>query len=306
MKQLLLSLLLTCAVGIVSAQTTDMSTALAAIGESVVYTEYWDASPAGEGKTTIGGKRYVATLKPIKNRFGKIVGFDAIEKGSGEQKITYNYMYNKFDHYTHPSYLSAAADHAYVIVNGVIFYLEYFESTSSFQVDAVWIPSVPKDRASEATFKGAKMGDLKSTDLVKLVKDYFVEMQKIQAANPYNETAQNEADAMKFTVDSTRLTYDNANAAYWNSPEGQKKLNQLRKPRVTLVNDTGGDFLICFGQGVSVTMKPGEKREFSCDNGKINRGKIRPNSTQLDDTGVAVLNLDGTNCGAIINASTLK
>lgn len=306
MKRLLLLMLLALSFGFVSAQTTDMITALNAIGESVVYTEYWDVnSPAG-GKTVIAEKRYVATLKPVKNRFGKIVGFDAVEKEGGKKRITYDHMYNKFDNYTHPAYMSAASNHAYVIINGVIFYLEYFESTTSFEIDAVWMPTIPKDRASEPVFKGGKMSEMKSTDLMKLVKDYFSEMKKIQDANPYTDAEQNEVDAMKFTVDSTRLTYDNANAAYWNSPEGQKKLNQLRKPRVTLVNDTGGDFLICFGQGVSVTMKPGEKREFSCDNGKINRGKIRPNSPQLDDTGVTILNLDGKNCGVTINASALK
>ena len=79
----------------------------------------------------------------------------------------------------------------------------------------------------------------------------------------------------------------------------------MRKAKVTLVNDTGADFLICYGQGVSTTLKPGEKQEFSCDNGKINKGKIRANSTQLDDTGVTIMNLDGNNCGATINASTL-
>lgn len=305
MKRLILSLLLALPAGFTNAQT-DMITALNTIGESVVYTEYWDVTPTPGGKNTIGGKRYVATLKLQKNRFGKTTGFDAVEKEGGAKKITYNYMYNKFDHYTHPSYISAAADHAYVIINGVIFYLEHFESTTSFEIDAVWVPSVPKNRAEEAIFKGAKMGDLKSADLMKLVKDYFAEMQKIQAANPYNETAQAEADAMKFAVDSTQLTYDNANAAYWSSPEGQKKLNQLRKPKVTLINDTGADVLMCYGQGVSTTLKPGEKKEFSCDNGKIFRGAIRPNSTQLDNTGKVLLDLNGNNCGITINASTLK
>lgn len=305
MKRLILSLLLALPAGFANAQT-DMITALNTIGESVVYTEYWEVTPTPGGKNTIGGKRYVATLKLQKNRFGKTTGFDAVEKEGGAKKITYNYMYNKFDHYTHPSYISAAANHAYVIINGVIFYLEHFESTTSFEIDAVWVPSVPKNRADEPIFKGAKMSDLKSADLMKLVKDYFAEMQKIQAANPYNETAQAEADAMKFAVDSTQLTYDNANAAYWSSPEGQKKLNQLRKPKVTLINDTGADVLMCYGQGVSTTLKPGEKKEFSCDNGKIFRGAIRPNSTQLDNTGKVLLDLNGNNCGITINASTLK
>lgn len=305
MKKLALFILLVLSTRISFAQT-DMITALQSIGESVVYTEYWDVVPTPGGKNTIGEKRYVATLKLEKNKFGKVVGFDAVAKEGGEKKITYNYMYNSFDHYTHPSYMSAAADHAYVIINGVIFYLEHFNSTTSFEIDAMWMPSIPKDRAGDAVFQGGKMSDMKSADLMKLVKDYFAGMKKIQDANPYNETVKTEADAMKFAVDSTRLTYDNANAAYWNSPEGQKKLNQLRKPRVTLYNDTQGEVLMCYGQGVSTVLKPGEKKEFSCDNGKIYKGKHRENSEQLDSTGDVLLNLDGTNCGATINASTLK
>ena len=305
MKKLALLILLGFSARTISAQT-DMAAALQSIGENVVYTEYWDVTPVAGGKNTIGGKRYVATLKPIKNRFGKIVGFDALEKETGAKKITYNYMYNIFDNYTHPAYMSAAANHAYAIINGVIFYFEHFENTNSFEIDAVWVPTIPKDRAADAVFQGGKMSDLKSADLMKMVKDYFAGMKKIQDANPYNEVAQSEADAMKFTVDSTRLTYDNANAAYWNSPEGQKKLNQLRKPRVTLYNDTQGEVLMCYGQGVSTVLKPGEKKEFSCDNGKIFKGKHRENSEQLDSTGDVLLNLDGTNCGVTINASTLK
>lgn len=290
----------------ISFAQTDMASALQAIGENVTYTEYWDVVPVAGGKNTIGGKRYVATLMPVKNRFGKIVGFDAIDKEeSGKKRITYDYMYNSFDNYTHPSYMTAAADHAYVIINGVIFYLEHFDNVNSFEIDAVWIPSIPKDKASDPVFQGGKMSDMKSADLMKLVKDYFAAMKKIQDANPYNEAAQAEADAMKFTKDSTQVMYNQVNANYWSSPEGQKKLGQMRKAKVTLLNDTGADLLICYGQGVTATLKPGEKKEFSCDNGKINRGKLRPNSTQHDDTGVMLLNLDGNNCGATINASTL-
>jgi hypothetical protein len=304
MRKIMLAALLSLSAHAVNAQI-DMITSLKAM-DGVVYTEYWDVTPVEGSKNTIGGKRYVAAINPVKNRFDHIVGFDAIDKDDAAQKrITYNYMYNSFDHYTHPSYMTAAANHAYVIVNGCIFYLEHFESTTQFEIDAMWIPNVPKDKAADPVFKGAKMADMKSADLMKLVKDYFVEMQKIQAANPYNAQMQEEANTMKFIVDSTQLTYDNANAAYWNSPEGQAKLNQLRKPKVTLVNDTQSDVLMCYGQGVSTVLKPGEKKEFSCDNGKIFKGTHRANSDQLDSTGEVLLNLDGTNCGREIKASTL-
>ena len=282
----------------------DMITSLKSM-EGVVYTEYWNVEPA-EGKTVISEKRYVAIVSTVKNRFGKIVGFDATDKEKPtEKRIRYDYMYNSFDHYTHPSYSTASANHAQVIINGCIFVLEHFESTTQFDIDIIWIPTVPKDKAADPVFKGSKISEMKSQDLKKVVMDYFVAMKKIQDANPYNATIQEEANTMKFIVDSTRLTYDQVNAAYWNSPEGQAKLNQLRKPKVTLVNDTQSDVLMCYGQGVSTTLKPGEKKEFSCDNGKIFKGKVRANSDQLDSTGEVLLDLDGTNCGREIKASTL-
>lgn len=305
MKKYFLITILSLSVYLLNAQT-DMITALKAM-DGIMYTEYWNVEPVAGGKNVISEKRYVASVKPVNNRYNHIVGFDAFDKDEPTKKdITYNYMNNKFDNYTHPSYMTAGANHVYVIINGVIFNLEHFESTSSFEIDIMWFPAVPKEKANDPVFKGSKMADMKSVDLIKLVKDYFAAMKKIQDANPYSDAEQIEVDAMKFAVDSTQLTYDNANAAYWNSPEGQKKLNQLRKPRVTLVNDTQGEVLMCYGQGVSTVLKPGEKKEFSCDNGKIYKGKHRENSEQLDSTGDVLLNLDGTNCGATINASTLK
>ncbi|HTF04259.1 MAG TPA: hypothetical protein VK826_09535 [Bacteroidia bacterium] len=304
MKKIILATLLGLSVTASHAQI-DMITSLKAM-DGVVYTEYWNVVPVEGGKNTISEKRYVATVSPVKNRFGHIVGFDALSKENpAEKNIDYNYMYNIFDHYTHPSYSTGSASHAQVIINGCIFDLEHFESTTQFDIDKIWIPSVPKDKAADPVFKGAKMSDMKSVDLMKLIKDYFVEMKKIQDANPYNAAMQEEANTMKFIVDSTQLTYDNANAAYWNSPEGQAKLNQLRKPKVTLVNDTQTDVLMCYGQGVSTVLKPGEKKEFSCDNGKIFKGKLRANSDQLDSTGEVLLDLDGTGCGREIKASTL-
>lgn len=304
MRKIMLAGLLSLSAHAMNAQI-DMITSLKSM-EGVVYTEYWNVEPVPGGKNVISEKRYVATISPVKNRFGHIVGFDALSKEDPSKKnITYNYMYNIFDHYTHPSYSTGAANHAQVIVNGCIFELEHFESTTQFEIDKIWIPSVPKDKAADPVFKGSKMADMKSVDLMKLIKDYFVEMKKIQEANPYSEAMQEEANTMKFIVDSTQLTYDNANAAYWSSPEGQAKLNQLRKPKVTLVNDTQSDVLLCYGQGVSTVLKPGEKKEFSCDNGKIFKGTHRANSDQLDSTGEVLLNLDGNNCGREIKASTL-
>lgn len=303
MKKIMLAALLSVSVNVMNAQI-DMITSLKAM-DGVVYTEYWNVEPA-DGKTVISEKRYVATVSPVKNRFDHIVGFDAIDKEKPtEKRIRYDYMYNSFDHYTHPSYMTSAASHAYVIINGCIIYLEHFESTMQFDIDGIWIPNVPKDKAADPVFKGGKMSEMKSQDLKKLVLDYFVNMKKIQDANPYNAQMQEEANTMKFIVDSTRLTYDQVNAAYWSSPEGQAKLNQLRKPKVTLVNDTQSDVLMCYGQGVSTVLKPGEKKEFSCDNGKIFKGKHRENSDQLDSTGEVLLDLDGNHCGREIKASTL-
>ncbi len=289
---------------------TDMITALQTIGEDIVYTEYLFVTIKPGQKNEISTTRYNAKLKLVKNGFGKTVGFNALEidKKSGEEKgIKYNYMYNKFDNYTHPSYIEEAANHAYVIINGVIFKLEYFESTSSFKIEKAWLPQIPKNRFSEAIFQGAKMSDLKSVDLMKLVKDYFVEMKKIQEASPYNETEQKEADVMKFKVDSTNIMTRQGNSDYWNSEAGKKKLGEMRKSPVTIYNDTKTEFLFCHGQGVSTFLKPGEKKEFSCSGGgKVYKGERIPNSTSLKSTNILLLDLNGTNCGTTYNASSFK
>lgn len=304
MKKLLVAIAATLTFNLVHSQT-DMITALKAV-DGLTFTEYWDVRPVEGGKNIIGEKRWVTTLHTVKNRFGQIVGFNCVDnKDTTQKRVSYYYMHHSFDHYTHPSYMSAPANNAWVIINSVLFKLEYFKSTTQFEIDAMWFPTVPKDKASDPLFKGSKMSDMKSADLKKMVLDYFVEMKKIQDANPYNPAMQEQVDAMKFTRDSTQLTYDNKNAAYWNSPEGQAKLQQLRKPRVTLINDTQHEVLMCYGSGVSKVLKPGEKLDFSCDNGKIYRGKHRPNSEQLDSTGEVLLDLDGNNCGREIKASTL-
>jgi len=285
----------------------DMITALKTIGEDVVYTEYWGVTKEGNGKYSISGKRYVATLKPALNRFGKIVGFDAIDvKDRKAIGIKYYYMHGWFDHYTHPSYfLYKDSNTGYVIVNGVIIEFEKFESIDNFVVDGIWFPKVPKEKKGEALFQGSSMGDFKSVDIMQLVKDYFAAMKKLQDANPLNEANQQEADVMKFAYDSTIITYKQTNANYWSSPEGQKKLAQLRKPNVIVMNDTGADFCFCSGQGVSTILRPGEKREMSCNGGQVYLGEKVPNSTNLKKTNILLIDLNGNNCGTTVMASSL-
>lgn len=291
----------------ISRSQIDMISALKTIGENVVYTEYMFVTTNAAGKNDITGKRYVATLKPALNRFGKIVGFDALSvKNPSEKNIEYYYMHGWFDHYTHPSYfIKPDSKNAYAIINGVIIKFEKFQSINSFEITSMWFPKVPKDKSGEALFQGSSMGDFKNANLKQLITDYFTGMQKVQAANPLNETNQTEADAMKFAVDSTLITYKQANDKYWSSEEGQKKLAQMKKPRVILTNDTGADLGICHGQGVSTILKPGERKDFSCNDGKIYKGEVVPNSVNLKRTDKVLLDLNGTNCGAKINASTL-
>lgn len=305
MKKISIFILLALCTNISFAQT-DMITALQAIGEDVLYTEYLFVTINPGKKNEITEKRYKANLKLEKNRFGKIVGFNALGMSEGKlEGIKYNHMNNKFDNYTHPSYMESGDRWAYTIINGVIFYLDHFENTTSFDISQVWLPKIPKEKANEAIFQGGKMSDLESADLKKLVKDYFAAMKKIQETSPYSESEQKEADAMKFTVDSTNIMGRQSNADYWNSEAGQKKLAQMRQPRITLTNDTGTDFCLYHGQGVSTVLKPGEKKDFGCKDGKVYLGEKVPNSTNLKQTNKLLLDLNGTNCGAIINASTL-
>jgi hypothetical protein len=96
------------------------------------------------------------------------------------------------------------------------------------------------------------------------------------------------------------------NAAYWNSPEGQRKLAEMRQPDVILVNDTGADLLLCHGSGAYTRLKPGEKKAFTCTGGKVYRGTPRPNNNvQFDATDNLLLDLNGKNCGTTVNASSV-
>lgn len=286
---------------------TDLATAIKTIGEDVQYSEYWNVQLGDGGKNIISEKRWVVTLKSVMNRFGKFAGFDGIDtKEPGKKRIEYYYMYYTLDHYTHPAYmLNENGNVAHMIINGVLFQLTDFKGPESFTIDKMWFPKVPKDRAKDPIFQGSGMGDMKSADLKKLIRDYLAGMKKIQDANPYSEQVQTEADAMVFSVDSTRIMWNQKNAAYWNSPEGKAKLASMQKPKVTVYNDTQGEVLMCYGQGAYTVLKPGQKKTFSCDDGKIYKGKHRENSQQLDSTGEVLLNLDGNNCGTTINASTL-
>lgn len=250
---------------------TDMITALQTVGDKVVYTEYWDIVPVAGGKNTIGEKRYVVTLKPVLNRFGKVVGFDGLDaKDPSQKKIEYNYMYSQFDHYTHPSHiLKSSSNIAYLFINGVIFELEKFSGPESFEIDKLWIPAIPKDRADDPIFKGAKMSDLRSANLVQMVKDYLNGMKKIQEANPYNETIQMEVNTMKFAVDSTNETYRQKNANYWNSPEGQKKLAEMRassnQPTKKTIQNTGTPGLtVIYDNGMTTHINGGSSSQFPC------------------------------------------
>jgi hypothetical protein len=108
-----------------------------------------------------------------------------------------------------------------------------------------------------------------------------------------------------------RFTIDSVNGAYWNTDEGKRVKARLNKKagqaKVTLVNDLGIDVLLCHGQGVSTRLKPGEKKQFECEEGTtVKQGKPRQNNTsQFDATNVVILKLDGQNCGRVVNASTV-
>jgi ribosomal protein L44E len=78
----------------------------------------------------------------------------------------------------------------------------------------------------------------------------------------------------------------------------------MGQAKVIFVNDTQDEVYLCHGQGVSTTMKPGEKKEFTCTGGKVYRGTPRPNSSQHDSTKKLVLDLNGQGCGNTIKASS--
>lgn len=129
-------------------------------------------------------------------------------------------------------------------------------------------------------------------------------MKKVQAANPITPAIQKELDGLQADIDAENADIKATNDAYWTSAEGQAKLAKMNKEDIVLVNDTGGDFGICFGQGAWDVLKPGETHKVDCSFDPIYRGYKQQGVENLKK-GEKIFEPNGNNCGAKINISSL-
>ncbi len=201
-----------------------------------------------------------------------------------------------------------------VFTNEWVYVLDNWKDKNNYViVDCIKKGEISGFKLTKAAF-GAKK-EMESANhkvnLQKYLDDAFKKQAEIMATTEgknkeqaYREDFINAKKRHKFVVDSI-------NGKYWSSEEGKQIKARLDKKsgqaNITLVNDLTFDLLLCHGSGVSTRLKPGEKKQFQCQTaGKVKKGKPRQNnSTQFDATDVVLLELDGTNCGAVVNASTV-
>lgn len=148
-------------------------------------------------------------------------------------------------------------------------------------------------------------------NLQKFLDEAYKKQAEVMATNEGKNRDQSYKDDLDKAKKRHQFIVDSINGKYWSSDEGKRVKARLDKKagqaNVTLVNDLGFDLLLRHGNGISTRLKPGEKKEFECETpGRVRKGKLRQNNnTNFDDTDVILLELDGKNCGAVVNASTV-
>lgn len=191
-----------------------------------------------------------------------------------------------------------------VFMDKWVYVLSKFQNKDSYVIEKVMVFGEIKS-VKEAFAAKKKMENAKHKEVLQAYLDsaFAKQAELLPAWTASHQDLIKEREEAIFKV---REEIKGVNAAYWNSPEGQRKLAEMRQPDVVLVNDTGSDLLLCYGSGAYWRLKPGEKKSFTCVGGKVYRGTPRPNNqTQFDATKNVLLDLDGKNCGRVVNASTV-
>lgn len=210
------------------------------------------------------------------------------------------------------NYIPRDKEKRLVVLDEWIYILEKWESKDNYRIQKCFKKGeLSGFKHTKKAFGAAKeMENAKHKEtLQKYLDEAFKKQMELLPAWQANNKAKMDKEQAK--KDRYRFTIDSVNGKYWNSDEGKRVKARLDKKagqaNVTLVNDLGIDVLLCHGQGVSTRLKPGEKREFACEEGTtVKKGKPRQNNNlQFDATDVVILNLDGKNCGRVVKASTV-
>lgn len=288
-------------------QTKGQLTCLQELGEGSVFKQYYGITKNGD--TYSGEAAQQCELKFINNINNKLSAFQLNKEGKDEVLINCGFGFLKPNHYTEPSlFHSKTHSMAYVYINGLLYCIKKVSDPLTVQnIEFEKIYVLIKPAKGEHTSGKAALKELKNRNHEEAIKQYLNEMKAIQekATANFTDEIKAEIDAVENKASADKAANKAKNDAYWASPEGQKKLGEMRKADVILTNDTGMELGLCHGQGVSTVLKPGEKKSFSCHGGKVYVGIKDGNSVNLKRTDKLLLDLSGNNCGSNYNASSL-
>ena len=191
-----------------------------------------------------------------------------------------------------------------VLLNGYVYILEKWKSKDDFQIRSILLAGEYKGLklTKEAMAAPKKFTEAKHEETLKA---YLNEAFKKQEEMLPAWKEKNQALIAQWAANEVRYQaiIDSINGNYWNSAEGKRNLNNMQKAKVTFVNDSKSEVRLCYGSGAWSVLKPGEQKVFSCDDGKVYKGKARENSEQPESTGQVLFNLDGNNCGTELKAT---
>lgn len=303
---------LLCLMGLSSltlhAQSVDQFTALEGIGEGSVFKLYWGIA-SSNGATTGEGYSTQYELKWERDVPHRGTAIRMCEVGTDKERINSGFGWLEGNHHTKPSVFSGNQN-TYVYINGLMYNLKNISdpnAISSFKIEEIYVLMKPAKTTTDLNGKVA-VKEMKTRDHEAVLKQYFADMKTIQdeATAKFTDKEKDEIAMREQAKVDRKNGIQAKNAAYWNSEEGQRKLSEMRKQDITLVNDTKSELYLCFGSGAYKALKPGEKATFSCNGGKVYRGTLRPNNnSQYDRTDNLLLDCNGSGCGNVVNASTV-
>ena len=293
-----------------SSAQQDQKSALAAIGNGSLFKGYWGISMAG-GKTSGQARSTQYELKLENNIPDRDYDFVLNNQGSTSAKINSGFGYLEPNHHTKASAFGIQnKKNAYVYLNGILYFLKNVSDPANIETIEIEEMYVLMKTANDTDHLSGKdaLKEMKSRDHVAVLKSYLSDMKAIQetATSNFTDKEKDEIAIIAQAKADKKAGIQAKNAAYWNSEEGQRVLARSRQPEITLVNDTESVLLLCYGQGVSSELKTGQKKTFSCTGTKVYRGTRRPgNSSQWDPTDNVLVERNGSNCDAVIRASTV-
>ena len=298
----------------------DQTTKITKMGEGQFMS--YVISESGGNYTYAGINKEVWTLsfKPYQNEFKEVVvaKADGYSKDQSyypdEEAFPATYLQGRLNTETVMrgwDYIEMDKERRMVVLDEWIYFLEKWQDKDHYRIQAC----IKKGEYKGFKLMKAAMGAAKEMEkanhketLQKYLDEAFKKQSELLPAWLANNKA--KTDKRQAAKDRYRFTIDSVNGKYWTSDEGKRVKARLDKKagqaKVTLVNDLAIDLLLCHGSGVSTRLKPGEKKEFDCETTTVKKGKLRPNNnSQFDATNVVILNLDGKDCGRVVNASTV-